>query len=104
MKDWCSRCTACAKRKPNNRRSKARLQQYLVGCPLERVAMGILGPLPETDDKIKYILIVGDYFTKWTEAFAIKDQSAETVASTFVKEFVSLWRSKANSYRPGQDI
>ena len=50
--------------------------------------MDILGPLSETDDKNKYILIVGDYFTKWTEAFAIKDQSAETVASTFVKEFV----------------
>ena len=30
-----------------------------------------------------------DYFTKWVEAYPIKEQEAKTVAEVFVKEFVS---------------
>lgn len=37
---------------------------------MERIALDILGPLPETDDGNMYILIVGDYFTKFVEAYA----------------------------------
>ena len=37
---------------------------------MHRVAMDILGPLPITPCSNKYVLVVGDYFTKWTEAFA----------------------------------
>ncbi|PIK53794.1 Retrovirus-related Pol polyprotein from transposon [Apostichopus japonicus] len=34
-------------------------------------------------------MVVADYFTKWVEAFPLKDQSAETVADTLVTDFVS---------------
>ena len=44
-----------------------------VGEPMKRVAVDILGPLPLTDMKDKYILVVSDCFTKWTEAFSIPD-------------------------------
>ena len=43
------------------------MQVERVGNPLERIAMDILGPLPETPRGNKYILVLGDYFTKWTE-------------------------------------
>ena len=42
--------------------------------------MDVLGPLPETEQQNKYLLIVADYFTKWTEAFPIRDQEATIVA------------------------
>ena len=32
--------------------------------PMQRVAMDILGPLPLTPWLNKYILVIGDYFTK----------------------------------------
>lgn len=41
-----------------------------------------------TDQGNRYILVIGDYFTKWTEAFAIPDQEAETVAKKLVHEFI----------------
>ena len=41
----------------------------LVQRPLQRVAMDIFGPLPETPRGNRYILVIGDYFTKWKEAF-----------------------------------
>ena len=45
--------------------------------------------LPITDRGNKYILVVSDYFTKWTESFAMPNQEAETVADIVVREFVS---------------
>ena len=55
---------------------------------MERVALDVLGPLPVTERGNKYVLVVGDYLSKWTEAYPIPDQTAATVADKFVKEFV----------------
>ncbi|XP_022111409.1 protein NYNRIN-like [Acanthaster planci] len=82
------RCVECAKRKSPTKTRKAPLQQRAVGAPMERVALDIVGPLPETAKRNKYILVVGDYLSKWMEAYPLADQTAEAVAETFVKEFV----------------
>lgn len=66
---------------------KALLKLYKTGSPMERVAIDVLGPLPETDAGNHYILIAQDYFTKWPKAFAIPDQRAETVAEVLVSDF-----------------
>ena len=50
--------------------------------------MDILGPLPQSTRGNKYILVVGDYLSKWMEAYALPDQCAGTVAKKFVEEFV----------------
>lgn len=49
------------------------MAQHNVGAPMERVAVDVLGLLPESEQGNKYLLIVVDYFTKWTEAFPIRD-------------------------------
>lgn len=59
------------------------MQKYQVGMPLEHVAMDIAEPFSETHQGNKFILVVSDYFTKWTEAYAIPNHQAETVANTF---------------------
>ena len=56
---------------------------------MERIAIDVMGPLPNSDRGNKYILVVSDYFTKWTESFAMPNQEAETVADIVVREFVS---------------
>jgi hypothetical protein len=53
------------------------------------VALDILGPLPETDNGNLYVLVIGDYFSKWVEVLPLPNQTAETVAKAFVDEFVS---------------
>ena len=55
---------------------------------MECVAMDILGPLPETARGNKYILVIGNYFTKWKEAHAMPNMEAVTVARIFVNEFI----------------
>ena len=42
--------------------------------------MDIVGPLPETLKGNKYIVTLTDYFSKWAEAAALLNKSAEGVA------------------------
>ena len=89
VKDWCRACDLCVSRERPTRTPRAPLRTYNVGAPLERVALDVLGPLPDSDRGNKYILIIGDYFSKWTEAYAIPNQEATTVARVLFEEFVA---------------
>ena len=53
---------------------------------MQLVAVDLLGTLPETSVGNKYILVAGDYFTKWMEVYTIPNQEATTVAQKLVKE------------------
>ena len=57
-------CHVCGSKKTWGRKRRAPLQQYVVGAPMERIAIDILGPLPETPRKNKFVLVVSDFFTK----------------------------------------
>ena len=89
VEPWCRNCEQCQVSKGPGKKHKGPMKQFNVGAPLERVALDILGPLPTSKRGNKYILIVGDYFTKWVEAYPLQDQRAETIAMVFVREFVS---------------
>ena len=86
---WCRDCTICASRKHPNQKRRGPLQKYQMGLPMERVALDITGPWPVSHEGNRYVLVVSDYFTKWSEAYPIPDQEAKTVAETFVKQFIA---------------
>ena len=65
----------------------APLQLHQPGVPLQQVAMDILGPLPEMERGNRYVLVIADYFTKWTEGFPMSNMEAHTVAELFVYNF-----------------
>ncbi|XP_014672604.1 PREDICTED: uncharacterized protein LOC106813069 [Priapulus caudatus] len=54
---------------------------------MERIAVDFLGPLPRTGLGHEYILVVCDYFTKWTEVYALSDQTALTTADCLATEW-----------------
>ena len=86
---WCMKCEKCQKRNFPSKRPRAPLKQYPVGVPFERVGIDILGPLPESKRGNKYIVVIGDYFTKWVEAFGVPDMEAETVARVLMQGFIA---------------
>ena len=53
---------------------------------MQVVAVDILGPLPESESGNYYILVAGNYFTKWMEAYLIPNQEAITIAKVLVDE------------------
>ena len=64
---WIKSCKDCQARKSPIPTRRAPMVPMHAGEPLERVGIDILGPLPQTVRGSKYILVVGDYFTKWME-------------------------------------
>jgi len=84
VEDFCRRCDPCMARKGPPVRSHAPLQQFPVGVPMERVAVDVVGPLPLSNRGNRYVLTAIDYFTKWTEAYALPDQEAVTVTDALV--------------------
>lgn len=59
----------CTAQKGPTQCSHALLLQYLVGAPMERIGVGILGPFPITESGNRYVLVAMDYFTNWPEAY-----------------------------------
>ena len=81
-------CQVCAVSKGAYRKFRATLVDFRVGAPMDRVAVDIMGPLPESVRGNRYILVIVDYFTRWVEAFPLPDQKAKTVAHKVVCDFI----------------
>ena len=81
-------CEQCQRRRQPVPRPRAPMATSRPSFPLERVGMDIMGPLSITPRGNRYILVIGDYFTKWFEAYALPNIQADTVARYFVDGFV----------------
>ena len=72
--------------------------QQRISMAADRIAMDILDvcdPTPDildvcdpTPDGYRYILVIADYFSKWTEAFPIKNKCTDTVADVLVDKII----------------
>ena len=56
---------------------------------MDMVAVDILSGLPTADDGSTCILVVGDYMTKWTEAYALANEEASTCLKALYNGFFS---------------
>ncbi|CAG2249606.1 unnamed protein product [Mytilus edulis] len=81
-------CETCVRRKGPQKRKRAPMQIQRSGFPMERIAVDILGELPKTANNNKYILVIADYYTKWTESFPMENMEASTVANIIVTEII----------------
>lgn len=78
----------CGTKKNWGKKRRSTLKQNVVDAPMECLAMDILGLLLLNPRGNKFILVVTDYFTKWTESYPILNQEASTVAEKLVGEFI----------------
>ena len=56
--------------------------------PFERIGIDIVGPLPETENKNKYMVVAIEYLTKWVEVRALEKATAENVAKFVFEEII----------------
>ncbi len=55
------------------------------------------GPLPVTKEGYEYIVVIGDYYSKWTEAFPLVRHTAQSVAEVYSDPVFSLGMGLANN-------
>ncbi len=89
VKAHIQQCPVCTANSKPTKKYKAPLGQYRVGQALDLLGIDVLGPLILSGQQNKYVLVIGDYATRWIEVCALPDQKAETVAQTLVHEFIS---------------
>ena len=85
---WIQKCKICHSYKSGHKPKKAPLVQDFVSAPLCKIAIDIVGKLPETEKSNCYILVITDYYSRFVEAYPMKDQTAQTVADIVATEWI----------------
>ena len=80
-------CTVCIARKSPCPR-KIPMGHVEVGHRWDRVAMDLLDMSVTTARGNRYVLVIVDCFTRWTEAFPLPDKTAHSVADAFFNNVV----------------
>ncbi|KAG8229395.1 hypothetical protein J437_LFUL000916 [Ladona fulva] len=82
MRRWVTNhmCIQCQRFKPSNLRRAGLLQTPAQNQRFEVLAIDLFGPLPVTCDGDRWIFVVQDTATRWTELFPLKDATAEVCA------------------------
>ena len=84
---WCCSCLICAAYQGFGRRKPPPLKIISVGSPFECVCVDIL-EMPRTLRGNRYVIVFAEYFTKWADAYAVEDQTSETIARLLVDNVV----------------
>jgi hypothetical protein len=85
---YMSGCTACRKRKQTQVHRAGLRQSMPTYLPLDRIAIDLVGPLPDTDNDNSYVLTMVDPFTKWPIAVPIPNKEAKTVARALLTHLI----------------
>ena len=90
VKRYTQSCVSCNKSKTPPVRRCAPLSNYTRATyPLDRIQIDIIGPIyPRTYSGMGVILVITDEFTRFSEAIALPDQKAVTVAQALVNNFL----------------
>ncbi|KAL5510273.1 hypothetical protein EMCRGX_G005789 [Ephydatia muelleri] len=82
LDQYCRRCDVCQRVNAKVERKKDELHPIPVPSNVwTQIGIDLIGPLPETCRKNKYIVTVTDYFSKWPEGAPLKDKTAVLLIS-----------------------
>ena len=85
---YCNECLVCARRKSPHRQRQVQMGTMVAATrPFEVLEIDFVGPLPKSMSGNEHILVCTDGAgTRWVEAWAVAEASAETVAQLIVEE------------------
>jgi hypothetical protein len=81
-------CQLCQQIKVPRQYNTAPLTPLTPTKPWELVTTDIMGPLPTSGGKNKFVLVIIDHFTKWVELYPLPEISAKTVSQCLMLTFL----------------
>lgn len=95
--DWCQKCERCQVAKANVPPARSPMGHLFASRPNEILAMDFT-VLEPTRSGLENVMVLTDVFSKYTLAFATRDQRASTVAEVLVTEWFSKFGVPARSH------
>jgi len=89
VEDWYRTCIICVAKKGPFEKGKSELRIYNAGTPFERLQMDVHVLFLVSSLGNRYLLLISDCFTKWVEAFPIRNFRTKTVAGILVDQVIS---------------
>src|SRR5437763_7312262 len=86
IKKYVESCDACQRRGRSKKNNV--LHSIPVHSPFYQIGIDFVGPLPRTQRGKKYIIVAMDYLTKWPEARAISEATAEVTAQFIYEQII----------------
>ncbi|XP_042453635.1 uncharacterized protein LOC122038107 [Zingiber officinale] len=75
-----STCMSCQKYHNLSHRLTAKMKTSAVSCPFDQWGLDIVGPFPMATSQRKFLLVVVDYFSKWTTEDSLSVSNSESGA------------------------
>ncbi len=92
VEDYIRSCPTCQRKTRKTGDQRHTLVSPTAGYPFQCLHVDLVGPLNESSrSQAKYILTCRDAFSKWPEAFALKDIDALTIVQTIEKEIFARY-------------
>lgn len=89
IKNFIKTCESCQKNKLVRKKSKEPMVITTTSeTPFERIFLDIVGPLPLSENGNKFILTLQDDLSKYSQAYAIPNHEAGTIAKKLVHDFI----------------
>ncbi len=86
-------CKTCQQKLRGNQPQKHTLVSPTCGYPFQQLHINLVGPLnPSWISGAKWILTCRDAFSKWPEAYALKDTTSKTIIKTLEREIFARYR------------
>ena len=87
IKRHIQQCEKCQKRANPPKTHRHSLVDWQPSYPFHHISIDFLGPLPVSNGN-RYILLIGDHFTKWYEAIPLPNWTAATTADALLEHWI----------------
>lgn len=91
IRSYVANCHLCLCSKPIHHRNHVGQKPRKPHSAWETIALDLMGPYPLTTKGNRFILVVTDLFTRWVEAFPIRNSHASTIIKILEEEVFSRY-------------